>query len=171
MPSSSRATGFMRGSPGCSSRPGGGVERSGGERGEMISSADLGIFSAIIVTEHHHDAMIWNMTPNSNFYWRTAKTLARSQQDEFPAIPEAFAAEMEERRSGVHMLVGEEFDQVKKRWLRPTTKSFPMKRITETNKQHGVANSLYRSRIPQPISIFNYITRHSPQGAMNILRL
>jgi hypothetical protein len=78
-------------------------------------------------------------TPRLKTLLARAETWPEAEQDKFAAIAEAFAAEMEERRAGIHVLAGEELDAVEEAMAQADRGEFgPDEMIAEADKRRGL---------------------------------
>jgi predicted transcriptional regulator len=80
-----------------------------------------------------------NMTPKLKTMLARAETWPETVQDEFAAIVEAFACEIEERRTGLYVLTGEELDAVEEAMEHADRGEFvPDEIIAEADKCRGL---------------------------------
>jgi predicted transcriptional regulator len=79
------------------------------------------------------------MTPKLKTMLARAETWPETEQDEFAAIVEAFASEIEERRTGLYHLTGEELDAVEEALAQADRGEFvPDEIIAEADRRRGL---------------------------------
>jgi hypothetical protein len=79
------------------------------------------------------------MTPKLKNLLERAEAWPETDQDEFAAIAEAFAGEVEERHTGVYVLQGEELDAVEEAMGQADRGEFvPDAVVAEADKRRGL---------------------------------